>query len=125
MGNRLRTSLHTKKVFDEVKNISRLQPFALSKIALALSLRMETPLSEEDFNTDNDGLELSRETVCGPYDSLFCMVVCEDAGKAIADSEIFSTYFKAHIDRGAKELEKEFHYDKRLFRRLIGLKDSI
>ena len=30
-----------------------------------------------------------------------------------------------HIDRGAKELEKEFRYDKRLFRRLIGLKDSI
>lgn len=101
MGNRLRTSLHTKKVFDEVKNISRLQPFALSKIALALSLRMETPLSEEDFNTDNDGLELSRETVCGPYDSLFSMVVCEDAGKAIADSEIFSTYFKA-ISTGAR-----------------------
>ena len=75
--------------------------------------------------TDNDGLELARETVCGPYDSLFSMVVCEDAGKTIADSEIFSTYFKAHIDRGAKELEKEFRYDKRLFRRLIGLKDSI
>ena len=125
MGNRLHTSLHTKEVFEEVRNLTHLPPFALSKIALALSLRMEEPLSKEDFETDNEGLELSRETVSGPYDTLFSMVVSQEAGKRIPESEIFSTYFKAHIDRGAKELEKEFRYDRRLIRHLIELKDSI
>ena len=39
MGFRLKTSKKTKDIFEEIGSSSNLKPFALSKIAIALSLK--------------------------------------------------------------------------------------
>ncbi len=125
MGNRLKTSANTKRIFSEIKSSNGLQPFALSKIAIALSIRLDIPLSKDDLMTDSNGLELSRETVCGPYDALYSFLICEFEKKNISEDCLFSTYFKAHIDRGAILLEREFRYDKRIYQHLLKLGHSI
>ena len=66
---KLRTSKQTMEIFSELGNSIHLQPFALAKIAIALSVRDETALSKNDFNTDNEGIELNRQTITGEYDS--------------------------------------------------------
>ena len=49
------------KIFEELGTSQGLQPFALSKIAIALSIRFGS-LSDEDFSADTEGLELNRQT---------------------------------------------------------------
>jgi len=55
---KLRTSNKTAGIFENIGMSTNLQPFALSKIAIALSIFCDKELEENDFNTDNDGLEL-------------------------------------------------------------------
>lgn len=55
---KLRTSKETMKIFEELGISQGLQPFALSKIAIALSIRFGS-LSDEDFSADTEGLELN------------------------------------------------------------------
>lgn len=98
------------KIFSEIGTSIHLQPFALCKIAIALSLRNEDLLSEEHFKTDNDGLELNRQTITGEYDELFKALIISHSQKALLDEEYFPKYLKAHIDRGAKYLYSEFKY---------------
>ena len=56
---KLKTSKTTMEIFEEVGASVRLQPFALAKIAIALSIRDEKELSENDFKTNNDALKTS------------------------------------------------------------------
>ena len=49
---------------------NNLPPFILSKLAIALSIR-EGKLCAVDFETDNDGLELSRPKNFWVHDMLF------------------------------------------------------
>lgn len=58
------------KIFEELGTSQGLQPFALSKIAIALSIRFGS-LSDEDFSADTEGLELNRQTIFGEYEVLF------------------------------------------------------
>ena len=44
MGFRLKTSKKTKEIFEEIGASSNLKPFALSKIAIALSLKDENSI---------------------------------------------------------------------------------
>ena len=67
---KLRTSKETMEIFEEIGTSLHLQPYALCKIAIALSLR-KCEMDEQDFQTDNDGLELNRQTITGEYDELF------------------------------------------------------
>ena len=60
---KLKTSKSTMVIFEELGASIRLQPFALAKLALALSIRDETQLNDEDFRTDSEGLELNRQTM--------------------------------------------------------------
>lgn len=59
------------QIFDDIGASIHLQPFALAKIAIALSIRNRAELDEVSFNTDTDGLELNRQTITGDYDDLF------------------------------------------------------
>lgn len=59
---KLRTSKETMKIFEELGTSQGLQPFALSKIAIALSIRFGS-FSDEDFSADTEGLELNRDKV--------------------------------------------------------------
>lgn len=107
---KLKTSKNTMHVFEEIGGVIHLQPFALSKIAIALSIRDQNELNESDFATDNDGLELNRQTITGEYDELFKALIISKTKVALSDEEYFPKYLKAYIDRGAKLLHAEFKY---------------
>lgn len=87
-----------------------MQPFALTKIAIALSIRNSAELDEDSFNTDTDGLELNRQTITGEYDDLFKALIVNKNGSDLSEEEYFPKYLKAHLDRGAKLLYAEYKY---------------
>ena len=70
MTNKLHTSLKTQEIFSSLGQSLSLQPFILSKLAIALSIR-KGALAPSDFETDNNGLELSRQVIFGDHDLLF------------------------------------------------------
>ena len=123
---KLKTSKETMKVFEEIETTLHLQPFALCKISIALSLRNTQSLEEEWFKTNNEGLELNRQTITGEYDDLFKALIISHMGKSISDEEYFPKYMKAHIDRGAKYLYTEYKYsNSNFYKHLINIDKGI
>ncbi len=123
---KLKTSKETMKYFEEIGGNIHLQPFALCKIALALSLRENIPLAADDFKSNTDGLELNRQTITGEYDELFKALIISYNGKALTDEEYFPKYLKAHIDRGAKKLISEYRYsNNNLYQHLLELEKGV
>jgi len=112
---KLKTSKETMAIFEELGASIHLQPFALCKLSVALSLRSREPLTDEAFATNNDGLELNRQTITGEYDDLFKALIVRYAGSPLTDEEYFPKYLKAHIDRGAKLLLAEYKYSNNNF----------
>ena len=109
MGFRLKTSLQTKEIFEELGNRMNLKPFALSKLAISMSLTNNEPI--ENFKSlDNNGLELNRQTITAQYDLLFKTLIEQHAGKHLTDDEYFPTHAKLHIDRGAVMLKNRYNY---------------
>lgn len=123
---KLKTSKNTMHVFEEIGGAIHLQPFALSKIAIALSIRDQNELNESDFATDNDGLELNRQTITGEYDELFKALIISKTKVVLSDEEYFPKYLKAHIDRGAKLLSAEYKYSgSKFYQHLANLDQGI
>lgn len=123
---KLKTSKETMRIFDEIGASIHLQPFALCKIALALSLKDSQDLDEDNFKTDGEGLELNRQTITGEYDDLFKALIISHAGNSMTDEEYFPKYMKAHIDRGAKYLFSEFKYSNgNFYKHMIELDKGI
>ena len=113
MGFRLKTSLQTKEIFEELGNRMNLKPFALSKLAISISLTNNEPI--ENFKSlDNNGLELNRQTITAQYDLLFKTLIEQHAGKHLSDDEYFPTHAKLHIDRGAVMLKNRYNYSSNL-----------
>lgn len=112
---KLKTSKETMDIFDEIGASIHLQPFALCKIAIALSLKDESKLNDLHFKTNGDGLELNRQTITGEYDDLFKALIMSHTEKSLSDEEYFPKYLKAHIDRGAKYLYSEYKYSNENF----------
>ena len=111
MTNKLHTSQKTQEIFNSLGQSLRLQPFILSKLAIALSVR-KGQLQANDFKTDNNGLELSRQVIFGDHDLLFKSLIINNEGKVIREDDYFPGLVKAHLDRGAKLLEDEKRYSK-------------
>jgi len=109
MGFRLKTSKKTKEIFEEVGKSTNLKPFALSKIAVALSLKDETSIDEYK-NDDTNGLELQRATVTGEFDSIFKALIEVNLNRNITDDEYYPYYMKLHMDRGAELLANQYKY---------------
>lgn len=123
---KLKTSKATMGYFEEICAVVHLQPFALCKIAIALSLRNPAPLDDADFKSDSDGLELNRQTITGEYDDLFKALIISHCGEKIDDDEYFPKYVKAHIDRGSKYLYSEYKYsNNNFYKHLIELDKGI
>lgn len=123
---KLRTSKQTMAIFEELANSLHLQPFALCKLAVALSLKNGKTLDLEDFAKDNDGLELNRQTITGEYDDLFKALIISYTGVKLSDEEYFPKYLKAHIDRGAQMLFAEFKYSNgNFYKHLTSLDKGI
>ena len=124
MTNKLRTSSQTQERFNSLTQSLGLQPFILSKLAIALSIR-KGKLSAEDFKSDNDGLELSRQTIFGDHDLLFKSLIVNNEERAISEEEYFPAYVKAHLDRGSKLLFDEKRYSKDFYNHLCNLDANI
>ena len=112
---KLKTSSETMKIFEEIGAVTHLQPFALCKIAIALSLHKKEKIDFEKETSDSDGLELNRQTITGDYDDLFKALVIHNAGESLSDEQYFPRYLKYHIDRGSKLLHSEFKYSNQNF----------
>lgn len=117
---KIRTSKKTMTCFEEISASENLQPFALSKLAISMSLKSKKPLEESDFHTDNNGLELNRQTITGEYDGLYKSLIELFENKHINDDDYFQKYLKAHLDRGARMIYSEFKYNKDFILSLLG-----
>lgn len=124
MTNKLHTSKRTQEIFNSLGQALGLQPFILSKLAIALSIRKGDVLPD-DFKTDNDGLELSRQTIFGDHDLLFKTLIVNVHGKPTMEEDYFPSLVKAHLDRGAKLLEDEKRYSKDFYNHLCNLDSNI
>lgn len=123
---KLKTSKETMQVFNDISASIHLQPFALAKIAIALSIRNRAELDDNSFNTDADGLELNRQTITGEYDDLFKALIVNKNGRDLSEEEYFPKYLKAHLDRGAKLLYVEYKYSgSNFYNHLANLDNSI
>lgn len=109
MGFRLKTSKKTKDIFEEISKSSNLKPFALSKIAISMSLNESTSISGYE-NNDMNGLELQRATVTGEFDSIYKALIELDLKRHITDDEYYPHFMKLHIDRGAELLFNKYKY---------------
>ena len=109
MGFRLTTSTRTKNIFEELSKSSTLKPFALSKLAVSMSLNEPTSI-EEYKNADSNGLELQRATVTGEFDSIYKALIEVKLGRHITDEEYYPHYMKLHMNRGAELLSKIYMY---------------
>jgi len=124
MTNKLHTSQKTQTIFMSLGQSLGLQPFILSKLAIALSVR-KGELYPDDMKTDNEGLELSRQTIFGDHDLLFKSLIINREGKAMSEDDYFPAIVKAHLDRGAKLLEDEKRYSKDFYNHLCDLESNL
>lgn len=123
---KLKTSKETEQIFKDLWVSIHLQPFALVKLSIALSVRDERAMTESDFTTPSDGLELNRQTITGEYDDLFKALIVSKEGRALSDEEFFPKYLKAHIDRGARLLASEYKYsNNRFYEHLMALDKGV
>ena len=83
MINKLHTSLQTQEIFSILGKSLGLQPYILSKLAIALSIR-KGRLDKSDYQTDNNGLELSRQTIIGDHDLIFKMLIINNENYAMS-----------------------------------------
>lgn len=109
MGFRLKTSKKTKEIFEDVGASSNLKPFALSKIAIALSLKDNNSIDLYE-ETDTNGLELQRSTVTGEFDNMYKSLMEVNLKKHLTDDEYYPLYTKKHIDKGAEILQNLYKY---------------
>ena len=124
MTNKLHTSKETQEIFVSLGKSVSLQPFILSKLAIALSVR-SGPLQKKDYTSDNEGLELSRQVIFGDHDLLFKSLIINNEGKTVREDDYFPGLVKAHLDRGARLLKDEKRYSKDFYNHLCHLDDNI
>ena len=124
MTNKLHTSSQTQAIFTSLSQSLGLQPYILSKLAIALSIKKGL-LSDKDFQTDNDGLELNRQTIFGDHDLIFKVLITNTEGKSLTEEEYFPSMVKAHLDRGAVLLENEKKYSRDFYNHLCRLDSTL
>ncbi len=105
---KLKTSKKTAEIFDEIGRSTSFKPYTLVKHAIAWSLREGGGIAQ--FGTDNDGLELNRQTITAEYDDYFRVLVEQAEGRKLTNDEYFPKYVKAHIDRGAVYLASRYKH---------------
>ena len=126
MNFKLKTSKETMKIFIDLGNSLHLQPYILSKISIALSLKCNEILGEKDFLTDNEGIELNRQTITGEYDELFKALIISNNNEKLDDDQYFPKYIKAHLDRGAKILYSQYRYNpSNFYKNVINIDSTI
>lgn len=110
---RLRTSKKTMDIFTDLQNKTNLKPFALAKLAIALSLKKD--YESLKFNTDSNGLDLNKQTITGKYDVMYRCLIEQHCGKHLKEDEYFPKHVKAHIDRALSCLQKNISTPRTLY----------
>ena len=105
---KLKTSQKTQQIFAEIGKSTSLKPYTLVKHAIAWSLKEQGKVTS--FSSDNEGLELHRQTITGEYDDYFKVLIEQAEGRHLSNEEYFPKYIKAHIDRGAIILESRYKH---------------
>ena len=113
------------EIFQEIGGSENLQPFILSKLAIAISLKSGKQLEDSDFKKDNNGLELNHQTITGEYDTIFKALIEMFENKHIDNNTYFTKYIKAHIDRGAILLSSEQKYGNNFLLHLLNIESGI
>lgn len=124
MTNKLHTTKQTQDIFNSLGQALGLQPYILAKLAIALSIKRGC-VEPGDYKTDNEGIELSRQTIFGDHDLLFKALIILRENRSINEEEFFPGMVKAHLDRGAKLLEDEKRYSKDFYNHLCKLDMNI
>lgn len=122
---KIRTSKQTMKFFEEISASTTYAPYILSKLAISMSLKSKEPLTEKDFRTDNQGLELNRQTITGEWDELYKSLIEMHEKQHLDDDVYFQKYLKAHLDRGARQLYSEFRYGGDFLMALLSKEKTI
>lgn len=125
MKFRLNTSKRTAEIFDALYQREYLQPFALAKIAIALSIKDGFVIENQSQASDSNGLELNRQTITGENDSLFKALIEMQEKTHLSDEEYFPDYVKKYIDNGAVLLEQEYKYNSDIYIHLVHLEKGI
>lgn len=125
MAFKLKTSKKAAEIFDRIEKSENLPCYTLVKLAIALSLRSNEPLSEQDFKTNTMGRELNRQTITGDADAVYKCLMELYSNRHLTDEEFFPNYVKAHIDRGAILLDQEQRYGGNFLVHLTELEKSI
>lgn len=124
MTNKLYTAKQTQEIFSSLGQTLGLQPFILSKLAIALSIK-KGRLNDSDYVSDTDGLELNRSTIFGEHDLLFKSLIIHTENRPVREEEYFPNMVKAHLDRGAILLWDEKRYSKDFYNHLCRLDDNL
>lgn len=125
MAFKLKTSKKSEEIFSRIESSENLPFYVTVKLAMAMSLRSEKPLDDNDFNTNALGRELNRQTITGDADALYKCLMELYSNKHLTDEEFFPGYVKAHIDRGALMLEREQKYGEDFLVHLTELEKGI
>lgn len=110
MAFKLRTSKKSEEIISRLEASENIPCYTLVKLAIALSIRAELPLSEKDLSTNTLGRELNRQTITGDADALYKCLIELDINRHVTDEEFFPTLIKAHLDRGMVLLDQEQRY---------------
>ena len=105
---KLKTSQKTQQIFAEIGKSTSLKPYTPVKHAIAWSLKEQGKITS--FSSDNEGLELNRQTITGEYDDYFKVLIEQAEGRHLSNEEYFPKYIKDHIDRGAILLESHYKH---------------
>ena len=125
MQFRLKTSKKTEEIFSMISQREHLQPFALSKIAIALAIRENYNAFSDEASTDSNGLELNRQTITSDNDILFKLLIQLNEKRHIEEEEYFPGIVKKYLDYGAVLLEQEYKYGRNIYTHLVNLEKSI
>jgi DNA sulfur modification protein DndE len=112
------------KIFESIGTSEGLQPYALAKIAMALSIRAGD-LCPADFCSNTEGLELNRQTIFGEYETLFKVLLTMENKSPLPDEEFFPILAKAHLDRGAELLRNEVRYGMKFYKNLLTIDNNL
>lgn len=125
MQFRLKTSKKTEEIFSMISQREHLQPFALSKISIALAIRDKYIASNDENDTDSNGLELNRQTITSDNDTLFKLLIELNEKRHLEEDEYFPGIVKKYVDYGAILLEQEYKYGRNIYSHLVNLEKGI
>ena len=124
MAFKLKTSKKTEEILDRIEASEHMPWYTLARLSIAMSIRQGS-IGIEDFNTDNMGRELNRQTITGDDDIIYKSLVQLQENRHLTDDEFFPSYIKAHLDRGAILLDQEQRYGNDFLVHLTQLEKGI